>query len=184
MSSSIDAFKRQFTPHQDGYLIYPWRQGGGKLVTADEYDRLIVDWQKVAGRAGRWKSVGAVVAFLVLWTVLSQALKPPEWTNSAVIVLVAIALCARLLWAGFAPWRLVKNRNTITPPRPRAEARREARAALNWPMIIFALILSAGAFASHVTTTEWRIGTWVWLVGSGAMFVTYLWIGFRKLLDR
>lgn len=184
MSNSIDAFKKQFTPHRDGYLIYPWRQGGGKLVTADEYNQLIADWQKVAGRAGTWKSVGTVVAVLALWTLLSQALRPPEWINSAVIVLVAITICARILWASFAPWRLVKNRKPITPPRPRAEARREARAALNWQMIIFALILSAGAFASHVTATEWNIGTWAWLVGSGAIFVAYIWIGFRKLFDR
>ena len=60
MFDTMDAFTRQFTPVDGGYLYYPSKNDGGKLVTAEEFESLVADWQRVAGRSGRWKAVGLV----------------------------------------------------------------------------------------------------------------------------
>lgn len=183
MFNTIEAFKRQFTPVEGGYLVYPSRKVGGKLVTEAEYEQLVADWERIAGRAGRWKTVGAVIALIAVWTLLVDSLSPPEWADTLLIGLVVVAVSAWLLWASTAPSRLVKNRPPVSPPRPSAEAKREARAALNWPFVIFALVGSGSVFFGSVTATDRTASTWAWLIGSGAMLGLYLWIGFKKLLD-
>lgn len=183
MFDATGAFTKQFTPFRDGYLVYPSRKSGGKLVTADEYERLVGDWKQVAGKAGTWKTVGVVIATIALWTALTEAFPLPAWTTNLFIAAIVIAMSARLLWASMAPRRLVRDREAIAPPRPAVEARREARAALNWWFVIFALILSGGAFFGAISATERNFSMWAWLVGSGLMFAAYLWIGFKKLID-
>lgn len=183
MFDTVGAFTKQFTPFEGGYLLYPSRKSGGKLITAEEYDRLVADWESIAGRAGLWKTVGVVFLVLLLWTLLTQTLPLPEWTDAFITAAVVIGISGRLLWASFAPRRLVKHRPVVTPLRPASDARREARATLNWPFVIFALLLSGATFFSTVTQSERTSGTWAWLVGSGLMLVGYLWIGVRKLLD-
>lgn len=183
MFDATGAFTKQFTPFRDGYLVYPSRKAGGKLVTAYEYERSVWDWKQVAGKAGTWKMVGVVFATIALWTALTQAFPLPAWTNNFFTAAIVIAMSARLLWASMAPRRLVRGRETIAPPRPAVEARREARAALNWRFVIFALILSGGAFFGAISAKERNLGMWAWLVGSGLMFAAYLWIGFKKLID-
>jgi len=63
------------------------------------------------------------------------------------------------------------------------EARRAARSALNWRFILFCLLFSGAAFWGHVLSSDRSLGSWLWIIGGGAMFVAYLWIGFRKLTD-
>lgn len=184
MFDTIGAFKKQFTRVDGGYVFYPSRRAGGKAITAEEYDRLISQWERVAGRAGRWKAVGVAAAAIVLWTFVSQALSLPAWANSLLIAAIVVALSAWLLWASTAPRRLVRGRAPVTPPRPPAEARRAARAALNWSFILFVLLFSGGTFISTIQETQRSPETWAWLVGSGLMFSAYVWIGFRKLVDR
>lgn len=183
MFDSVGAFTRQFTPVDGGYLFYPSRKSGGKLITADEYHRLVANWEKIAGKAGIWKTVGVVFLALILWTVLSEGLSLPEWADTFIITCLVLAISAWMLWAGFAPYRLVRRRPAVTSPRTAAEARREARATLNWPFVIFALLLSGATFIATVTTPERTLSTWAWLIGSGLMLAVYLWIGFRKLFD-
>ena len=43
MFDSIGAFTRQFTPVDGGYLYFPSRKNGGKLVTAEEFETLVSD---------------------------------------------------------------------------------------------------------------------------------------------
>lgn len=183
MFNTIEAFKRQFTRVKGGYLVYPSRKFGGKLVTEAEYEQLVADWEKVAGRAGSWKTVGLVVVVIAMWTLLAESFSAPAWGETLLIVFIVAAVCAWLLWASTAPRRLVKDRSLAAPPRPPEGARREARAALNWPFVTFALLISGSIFFGSVTTSDKTIGTWAWLVGSGAMLGLYLWIGFKKLLD-
>ena len=149
MFDSIGAFEKQFTPVESGYLVHPSRKHGGKLVTLEEYALLVADWERVAGRTGVWKLVGIVMLALLAWVLVSDALALPEWTDAVFNSAMVIAVSARVLWASFAPCRLVASRAAVTPPRPRTEARREARAALNWPFITFALLLGALQGLSH-----------------------------------
>ncbi len=183
MFDPLGAFKKQFTRVEEGYLFYPSRKSGGKLVTADEYTLLVADWERVAGRAGLWKMIGVVIAAIFLWVLLSKTLSLPDWANSLSITATVLAISAWVFWASFAPHRLAKDRAAVTPPRPAAEAGREARAGLNWPFVLFALLLSGTTFLGTVTASERKLSTWAWLVGSGVMLGAYLWIGLRKLLD-
>lgn len=183
MFNTIEAFKRQFTRVEGGYLVYPSRKLGGKLVTEAEYKQLVASWERVAGRAGRWKTVGVIVVVIAIWTLLADWLSPPAWADTLLIVFIVVAMSAWLLWASTAPRRLVKDRSPAAPPRPLEDARRDARAALSWPFVIFAFLISGSIFFGSVTASDRTAGTWTWLVGSGAMLGLYVWIGLKKLLD-
>jgi hypothetical protein len=128
--------------------------------------------------------VGIVMLIIFVWTVASKALSLPEWSDSIMAVAVVVAIAGWLLWVSFAPRRLVRGRAAITPPRPVAEARRQARALLNWRFIIFALLLSGIAFVGSFNVPDRDLGSWVWLVGSGAMFFGYIWMAIQKFRDR
>jgi hypothetical protein len=183
MFDAVGAFEKQFTPFEEGYLVYPSRRSGGKFITADEYKRLVADWKRVAGKAGTWKTVGAVCAVVLLWAVLHEAFSPPEWTNSVFLGLVVAAMSVWLFWASWAPRRLVKDRLPVVPPRSLLEAQRHARAALDWPVVIFGLIASGGVLTGSVLTTERSLTSWAWLGGSGLLFVLYLWTALKKAID-
>jgi hypothetical protein len=184
MFDSSDAFTRQFTPTAGGYLYYPSARAGGKLVTPEECERLVRDWQHVAGRRGRWKTAGLVLGAVLLWTVASEALALPEWTGWLMIAGCVAFISASYFWASFAPRRLVRDRPDIAPPRPLSEAGREVRAMVNWRVIAFALLLSGAALFATLSSPERSAGWWAWLIGSGALFASYVWIAVRKVLDR
>ncbi len=180
---SIGAFAKQFTPIDGGYLYSSSTKGGGKLVTADEYEQLIEGWRKVAGRRGLYKVVGIVTVLIVVWTAISGSLLLPDWSNSVVITATGIATPAWLFWASLAPYRLVRNRPAIAPPRPVSEAKRQARALLNWRFIVFALLFSGVAFLLSINLPERDFKSWAWPLGSGLFFVSYLWIAIQKFRD-
>ena len=111
MFNTIEAFKRQFTRVKGGYLVYPSRKFGGKLVTEAEYEQLVADWEKVAGRAGRWKTVGVVAVVIAILTSFADRLSAPAWGDTLLIVFIVLAMSAWLLWASTTPRRLVKHRS-------------------------------------------------------------------------
>lgn len=180
---SMDAFRKQFTPTDGGYLYYPSRKAGGKLVTAQEYEGLVEGWARFAGRSGRWKLAGGVMLAIVVWTGLSMVLALPDWLTSVFVFGCAIALSAVLLWASLAPRRLVRDRPAVTPPRDRSLARQQARAMLNWRFVGFALLISGAILLGSILSPKDTIASWAWLLGSGLMFAAYLWIAFRKIRD-
>ena len=184
MFDLIGAFTKQFTPIDGGYLYYPSRKSGGKFVTTDEYEKLVADWQRIAGRRGLWKTVGLIFVAVLLWTIASEVLALPDWADWILIVGCVSAISGWLGWAALAPRRLVKDRPNSTPPRSIAEARRESRAILNWPFVIFFTLASGAIFFGQLTAPERTAGWWAWLVGSGLFFGCYLWIAFEKLRDR
>ena len=184
MFDTIGAFKKQFTRVEGGYLVYPSRKIGGKLVSDEEYEHLVEGWERVAGRSGRWKAVGVIFAAIALWTLLSELVSLPNWGDSLLTAAIVLVMSLWVFWASTTPRRLVKDRLPITPPRVAAEARRDARAALNWPFVVFALFLSGATFFGSVTATERSPGRWAWLIGSGVMLGLYIWIAFKKLTDR
>jgi hypothetical protein len=183
MFDTVGAFKKQFTRVEGGYIVYPSRKVGGKLVSDEEYHSLVKRWERVAGRAGTWRAVGAILLAVVIGTLLSDLLAAPDWTESLMIALIVLALSAWLFWASTAPRRLVRDRAPVTAPRPAADARREARAMLNWRVVGFGLFISAAVFFGSVTADERTVRTWVWLIGSGSMLGLYAWIAFEKLVD-
>ena len=184
MFDATRAFTRQFKPVDGGYVYYPSRKAGGKLVSVDEYEMLVADWQRIAGTRGHWKTVGLLFLAILLWTLASTALALPEWSNWIIILATVAGLSGWLLWASLAPSRLVSQRPDFVPPRPASAARREARAALNWPFILFALLPSGAAFVATVSSSDRSLSWLAWLIGSGAFFAGYLWIAFQKLRDR
>lgn len=184
MFDPIGAFSKQFVPVERGYLYYPSRKGGGKLVTPAEYEKLVADWQRTAGTKGRWKVAGIVILAIACWMTVSKLLALPEWTENIIVYGSVAAICGWLMWASFAPRRLVKYRVDIVPPRPPTESRRHARALLNWPFVIFGIILTGALFFGSVNNPKPSFVELVWIIGSGLMFGLYLWIGFQKFRDR
>ena len=184
MFDPIGAFTRQFTPIEGGYLYYPSRKTGGKLVTAEEFEQLVSDWQRVAGTKATWKFVGLVALAILLWTFVSDALALPEWADWIIIIGCVAGLSGWLIWASMAPRRLLRYRPAITPPRPASEARREARATLNWPFVLFALLVSGVIFFGSVSFPDQSLSWWAWTIGSGLFFGLYVWTAVQKFQDR
>jgi len=184
MFDSMGAFTKQFTPIDGGYLYYPSKNGGGKLVTPDEYADLVDGWRNVAGSKGIWKSVGAVILAIVVWTVIGSFVTLPAWSDTLLTAACVGGMSAWLLRASLAPRRLVQGRPDIVPPRSRAQSRRQARALLNWRFIAFALIFSGVAFLGSLSSAERDFKLWAWLIGSGAMFALYIWLAIQKIRDR
>lgn len=174
----------QFTPVDGGYLYYPSKRSGGKLVSAEEYAHLTSEWGKIAGRRGSWITVGMVMLAIVVWTTISQIWSVPGWSRYVFVTLCVAAMSARIIHASFATRRLVKDRPAITPPRPPVEVGRQARALLNWRSILFGLLFNGVIFFASLTTPDRDIASWAWLVGSGVTLGLCLWIAFRKLRDR
>ena len=184
MFDSTGAFTKQFTATKGGYLYYPSKRGGGKLVTADEYEELVEDWRKVSGRRGRWTIVGIIMLTIVVWTVISKSLSLPDWSDSVIVAASVIGISAWLLWASLVPRRLVRERPTVAPPRPVSEVKRQARALLSWRFIIFALLFSGIAFLGSINSPARDFKSWAWPIGGGAFFGLYIWIAIQKFRDR
>eukprot|EP01035_Chromulina_nebulosa_P032107 gene32106-42852_t len=176
--------ERQFTPVEGGYLYYPSKKGGGKLVTSDEYHDLVDGWRKIVGRSGMRKIVGVAMLAIFGWTLISKTLSLPDWWDSLSTAAFVASISLWLLWASFAPRRLVRDRPNVAPPRAPEQAGREVRALVDWPFVIFALSISALTFFGSLYATPRDFASWAWLIGSGAMFGGYVWIAMRKMRDR
>lgn len=184
MFDPVDAFSRQFKPIEGGYLYYPSRKSGGKLVTDVEYAELLADWQGIAGRRGQWTIIGIISAVILGWITLSQSVTLPYWAEKLMMLGLVIGISGWFLWASLAPRRLVRGRPDFTPPRPAQAARRESRALLSWRFVIFALLLSGVALLRTLSSPDLTLHWWAWLIGSGALFVAYVCIALLKIMDR
>jgi hypothetical protein len=131
-----------------------------------------------------WMVVGIMMLAIFVWTAISITFSLPDWSDSIIVAASVIGISAWFLWASLAPRRLVRNRPATAPPRPVSEARRQARASLNWRFIIFALLYSGVAFLGSFNSPERDLKTWAWLIGSGAFFGLYIWIAVQKFRDR
>lgn len=64
MFNLVDMYKRQFHPHEDGYIFYPNRKGGGKFVTTAEYDAIM---EQYASKFS-WRPFASMI-ILFGWTI-------------------------------------------------------------------------------------------------------------------
>jgi hypothetical protein len=180
---TVGIFRKQFVQHGADYLYYVNAKSGGKLVTATEFESLVADWQREAGFVGQLKFVAIVVVAVAVWTLFSDALGTPDLYDIIFPIIVAIAISWRLLWLAFSAQRLVKNRVEVTPPRPLSTSRREARALLTWPIIIFVTLISGLIFVGMLASLDRSFSAWAWIIGSGIMFSSNLWIAVQKFRD-
>jgi hypothetical protein len=175
----VRTFAKQFTPVDGGYVYYPSIKQGGKLVTAEEYERLLADWKRTTGWRGL-KLAGIVLLVLVGGSLASAMISLPErldWVLSSVVV---AGLVGWIIWAAAAPRRLVKGRPDHTPPLSRAQARQAARAIITWPMIGLALFMSGAVFVIYLISPTGTLAWWAWIIGSGAIFALYGWTAYKK----
>lgn len=184
MFDSVGTFTKQFIPFEGGYLYYPSKKVGGKLVTADEYSKLVANWQKIAGPKGILKISGVYIPAIVIWVLISRIANLPAWSGSIFSAVCVAGLSIWFLWAGFATSRLVKERPAIVPPRPISESKAQARALLNWRLVVFILLFTGIAVVSSLRAPERDFKTWAWLVGNGVLFIAYIWIAIQKFRDR
>ena len=184
MFDSVGTFSRMFVPFEDGYLYYGSRKSGGKFVTHAEFDTLLAGWRRIAGPLGIMKTAGFMFAAIAVSVAISTYFDLPEGLDGAVTVAVTTPLVAWILWHAFAPRRLVRDREPVAPPRPTAEAMRAARAVVSWRMVIGFGLISGVVFVATLTQPTHEISWWAWLIGSGATFGVYAWVGWKKLRDR
>ncbi len=179
----IETFERLFTPTEGGYLFFPSRNAGGKLVTTEEYAKLHGNWKKVAGRKGTLKATVLIVLVIVIWAIAETFYALPEWSGGLVVTASAIIVALWFVWHSVAPWRLVRGRPDASPPRGLSESQMAARSMVPWTMV-FAVIFLSGMFLSTDLNTQDRTAQWwgIKLV-SGLFFLAYAWIGFQKWRD-
>ena len=184
MFDAVGTFTRQFTPVEGGFLFYPSRKSVGKLVTPAEYAELVAQWRRVAGPWGIAKAVRAIVSAIILVLALKAWLAWPDWANDIAPVAIMMLFFAYIFWASLAPFRLVKERPAILPPRAPAAATRAARAAIGWPMVVFGLVFSSILLLKGIDVPVRSAGDWVKLIGGGVgLAAAYLWIAFAKVRD-
>ena len=183
MFNPVDAFAKQFKPYADGFIFYPSAKSGGKFLSADEVEKLTSDWERVAGRSGRWKIVGIIIAVIALWSIAEPFFMWPEWINSIVTYGMATCVSGWIFWQSLAARRLVAGRDDVAPPRLMKDARRDVRKGMNWPFVVFGVCATGLIFFGALTAENRTTLNLLWLVGSGVFFVLYLWIVIQKLRD-
>jgi hypothetical protein len=183
MFDPVGAFTRQFTPVEGGYLYYPSRRSGGKLVSASEYEMLVADWRRIAA-GGTWKVAGFLILVIVVGTIASRTLAVPDWMLDIAVFGAIAAISIGVLWVGGAPRRLVRERPAITPPRPIGEAQRDSRRLMKWPFVLVMIVIWTRWFLLSFDYWQGSFGQWAWTIASGLGLGYFLWIGFQKFRDR
>ncbi len=184
MIDPVKSFKRLFYPIEDGYLYYPSNKGGGKLITPEEYDRLVRDWTYLSHGRGFWILMGVLFTSILVWSAIEVTVGLPEWAGTVIAIVLGVVIGIYLLWASLAPRRLVRGRPDHAPPRSRDANRRIAREAMPWRFVIFGLLFTSVLFGLSLTQAPEGLAQWAWTVGTGAFFLLYLWIAFKKWGDR
>ena len=146
MFSRSDNFRQLFKPTDGGYLYYPSRRGGGKLVTEAELKEL----EAKLGRPTTWL---VLIVGLLLCVGIGVAFKQSEksifsagWVMIAIYAVYIFWLCC------VVPRLLVKDRPFVAPTRSKDELKAELRAKwdrLSWPLVIaFSAMLLMVAIAN------------------------------------
>ncbi|MFQ5348204.1 MAG: hypothetical protein ACE5ED_10235 [Rhodothalassiaceae bacterium] len=170
MPDALALLRRSFVPHDDGYLFYPTRWSGGRFVIKAEFDRMTACWERALGRRALWLLAGFAFLVLLLWSLVAPALEPPAWMEDALTSGLVAVIFGRILWVTTLPWRLVRGRPAIAPPRPAAGMRREMLGVFGWRIVILTLIMTGGLFARTLAAEGNGFGHWLAVAGSAFLF--------------
>jgi len=92
MVDTVEAFKRQFDPVDDGYLYYPSPNSGGKLISHEEYEGLLRDWTNASKRKRFWLMLGAIMGVIFVFVAVERTLALPEWGSGVFLATVVLAV--------------------------------------------------------------------------------------------
>lgn len=179
----IQAFENQFVPAREGYVFYSGKRSGGKSVTVAEHARLTQDWRRHAG-LGRMFAIVLICSLVIMLSVFAAVAELiPSWGIWVAAAAIFVVLLGPMLWAGYAPHRLVKDRAPVAPPRDPAEVMRQHRASMSWGFLAYFVAFGAWNLANPFFSKLG--GTLFWLsTASGVlMLIAVAWIATRKLLD-
>ncbi|RMD88241.1 MAG: hypothetical protein D6807_06310 [Alphaproteobacteria bacterium] len=140
-------------------------------------------WERALGRRAVWLLVGFAFLVFLFWSLAAPALEPPAWVEDAVTGGVVAVIFGRILWVTTLPWRLVRGRPAVAPPRHAAEMRREMRTLFGWRFVILTLIMTGGLFAHTLAAEDNGYGHWLAVAGSAILFGFSLWHLVQKLRD-
>lgn len=184
MFGTVELFRSQFTPVDGGYLVYPSPKLGGKLVSDDEHELLVKRWTRVAGWTGLSITIAAIFTMIFVWFFfLADLLSAPEWTDYPVTLLFFMVALIPMFRASAAPRRLTRGRAAVAPARSKGEARRQARAALDWRFITFILLFGGFLVIRNGTAAERTVGTWVGVAEGILILGLTVWLLLKRRAD-
>lgn len=182
-----EIYKRQFQPAEEGYLFYPRRNKGGKLLSHPEYEKLVLNYRRWMGtRFVPGLSLWLVLAGSIVIASISVMFDLPElFIKIAVYVMVA-AFLAAYSWLYLAPYRLTKNRAAISPPRTRQEQLRQGRTMFPWALLIWIIFIFGffSIFGIAAAIAEPSIGKLVFEAVCVVIFIMGLRVAIQKYRDR
>lgn len=170
------------TPHGDGYVYWPTAWSGGKFISRAEFDELDLRYRAMWQRL--WLAALVLFALIFAIGVAMTALRLPPMLSTVAVSVVTIAWIGWWIQPSLAPWRLVRHREAILPPRGYAETRRAGRRRLSWPLLGSALALLAMVFVRFLIAKPHGMARTAMLAGYGLLFLLVLSIAVEKLLDR
>lgn len=177
-------FRRRFQRCDQGFLYYPKRKGGGKIITQAEHDVIVGNFRRWFGARFRpGLSLAAMFGLIVVITLVSLAFPLSERAFDVAIWIVAATFLLGYYWLYSAPQRLVKDRPEVTPPRTREELGRAGRAMMTWPMVVFAIGLCSLAVFVGVSARP-NIATVIWTVFWVIVLAVHVRNAVRKFQDR
>ena len=103
MFDPVEAFRKQFTPVEGGFLYFPTGSSGGKLVTNDEYAVLEAGWVRAAGTRGQIEIAVVMVIAVFGWVTIEDYAALPGWASNVFLIGMVVLVMARFFWASRAP---------------------------------------------------------------------------------
>jgi len=182
-----EIYKRQFQPAEEGYLFYPRRNKGGKLLSHLEYEKLVLNYRRWIGtRFVPGLSVWFAFAGLIVIASISVMFDLPDQFIEISVYAMVAAFVAASLWLYLTPYRLTKNRPDVSPPRTKQEQMRLARSMMPWALLIWTIIifglLSIIGIAAAIT--EPSIGKGVFATFCTLFLIMGLRVAIQKYRDR
>jgi hypothetical protein len=134
-------FRRQFTPHEGGYLFYPFVWSRGYLVTEEEFQKLCQDRKRSLGLSGMLRLWALALVLIIVCAAVAIFLEDERLLNAGSIA-SALAILAVVLWRSTTAIRLVRGRQPVAPTRNRIERERHSARVVGWPMMLVVFLLS------------------------------------------
>ena len=182
-----DLFKRRFDPIAEGYLYYPRKRGGGKLVSEREFADFVGDYRRWFGtRFVPGLLFWLTLAGIVFISVLSVALGESDRSLTIAVYALLAILIGGAFWVQSAPFRILRSRPDFSPPRAKRDQSKAARTQVPW--IILCLMIPFPGLMSYVgilsVIAEPSLLNVAWTAAFGFIFATAVKIAIQKWMDR